>query len=273
MVAGGSAGAGEVASGAVEDAGPDGRPEVDAQSADGRGGGDVQNLEANARVELDASLAHEVGAPSDGGTGSEASSLDAEAGPLVCSPTIPVNRGDDWVGCSATCGVCNPWPDVFDLYEQHHPGCRRAAESCAGAWKPCGEACPVPSGADVSCNGQAGNWQGCRGTGCSVAPERVVDYPFYFQNHSLCQRGPATGNVVACSGACPPPGPADAMDGNGSSGGWDGCRGNGLWVCTELLTGFPRYFVNHPLCQPNPTCHDWSATCNSACPAPSAADR
>jgi hypothetical protein len=68
--------------------------------------------------------------------------------------------------------------------------------------------------------------------------------------------------------------PADATGGvcNGTAGQWSGCRGNGCAVCSELVTSYPLYFVNHPLCARNTTCAGLYYTCNANCPAPSAAD-
>jgi len=58
----------------------------------------------------------------------------------------------------------------------------------------------------------------------------------------------------------------------GSSGGWVGCRGTGCNVCTDMLTAYPCYLDNHPDCAPNDTCAGSYFTCNSRCPAPTAAD-
>jgi hypothetical protein len=59
---------------------------------------------------------------------------------------------------------------------------------------------------------------------------------------------------------------------NGSSGGYQGCRGNGCEVCAEKVALYPLYFKNHPNCSENATCGGQFFTCNSACPAPSSAD-
>jgi hypothetical protein len=52
----------------------------------------------------------------------------------------------------------------------------------------------------------------------------------------------------------------------------DGCRGNGCYVCAELVTNYPKYFEHHPGCVKNGTCMGVFATCNENCPAPVAAD-
>ncbi|HYO74152.1 MAG TPA: hypothetical protein VEU33_49580 [Archangium sp.] len=59
---------------------------------------------------------------------------------------------------------------------------------------------------------------------------------------------------------------------DGTPGQWAGCRGNGCAVCAELVANYPKYFVNHPSCSRNTTCAGESFACNSACPAPTAAD-
>jgi hypothetical protein len=60
---------------------------------------------------------------------------------------------------------------------------------------------------------------------------------------------------------------------SGSPGGWQGCRGTGCAVCTELVKDYPRYFVHHPSCGPNTTCAGIFGTCNANCPAPTSADK
>jgi hypothetical protein len=59
----------------------------------------------------------------------------------------------------------------------------------------------------------------------------------------------------------------------GTPGQWAGCRGTGCTVCAETLTGFSRYFTNHPGCAKNDTCAGQFFTCNGACPAPTNADK
>jgi len=122
------------------------------------------------------------------------------------------------------------------------------------------------------CNGSPGGWVGCRGNGCAVCTEMVTNYPLYFQNHPLCSpNSTCAGLHYTCNAACPAPGYADQC--NGSPGGWVGCRGNGCAVCTEMVTNYPLYFQNHPLCSPNSTCNGLHYTCNANCPAPTEADR
>jgi len=60
---------------------------------------------------------------------------------------------------------------------------------------------------------------------------------------------------------------------SGTSGQWQGCRGTGCSVCTELVKDYPRYFKNHPRCGPNTTCAGIFGTCNANCPQPTNADK
>lgn len=66
----------------------------------------------------------------------------------------------------------------------------------------------VPTGS--SCSGTAGNWAGCRGTGCSVCTELVKDYPKYFERHPACgANGTCGGSFYTCNSGCPAPTDAD----------------------------------------------------------------
>lgn len=60
---------------------------------------------------------------------------------------------------------------------------------------------------------------------------------------------------------------------NGTSGTWQGCRGTGCSVCSELVDDYQLYFKNHPSCAPNDNCGGLYFTCNEDCPAPTSADR
>jgi hypothetical protein len=63
------------------------------------------------------------------------------------------------------------------------------------------------------CEGVAGQWQGCRGTGCSVCAELVANYPCYFQNHPNCTSNSLCGGqYFTCSDACPAPTQADTCN-------------------------------------------------------------
>ncbi len=124
----------------------------------------------------------------------------------------------------------------------------------------------------TSCSGTSGQWQGCRGTGCHVCSELVANYPLYFKNNPLCISNPnCQGSYFTCSSKCPAPDSADAC--NGTSGQWQGCRGTGCHVCSELVANYACYFRNHPFCITNGNCQGSYFTCNANCPAPTAADR
>jgi hypothetical protein len=122
------------------------------------------------------------------------------------------------------------------------------------------------------CNGTPGQWAGCRGNGCAVCAEKVQAYPYYFINHIDCTPNTTcAGLYFTCNAACPTPTSAD-LQCNGTTGEWQGCRGNGCAVCSELVSNYPCYFQNHPHCQANDTCAGQYFTCNAHCPAPTAAD-
>lgn len=124
-----------------------------------------------------------------------------------------------------------------------------------------------------TCNGTSGQWQGCRGTGCSVCWELVNSYPYYFINHPACVPNTnCQGQYYTCNAACPAPSSAD-LQCNGTAGQWSGCRGTGCSVCSELVADYPCYFQNHPACQANSICDGQYFTCNVNCPAPTEADR
>jgi hypothetical protein len=122
------------------------------------------------------------------------------------------------------------------------------------------------------CNGTPGQWSGCRGNGCAVCWELVESYPYYFINHAACSPNTTcAGEYFTCNASCPTPTSSD-LQCNGTPGQWSGCRGNGCAVCSELVSSYACYFQNHPACQANSTCGGLYFTCNSHCPAPTAAD-
>lgn len=129
----------------------------------------------------------------------------------------------------------------------------------------------------MACNGTPGEWNGCRGTGCSVCTELVANFPYYYQNHPSCQRNTICyGQYFQCNAACPPPTEQDRTypaQCNGSPGQWDGCRGTGCSVCAEKVANYPCYFTNHPRCAENNICYGQYYQCNDSCPAPTAADQ
>src|SRR5919205_4168553 len=79
------------------------------------------------------------------------------------------------------------------------------------------------------CQGVAGQWSGCRGTGCSVCSELVANYPCYFQNHPSCAGNDACGGLYfTCSDACPAPSQADTCVCSATAF----CDGGGSVSCT-----------------------------------------
>ncbi len=199
----------------------------------------------------------------------------------------------DWGACSGASGCAPGATEACGNCNQGTRTCSNtcAWSACAGAGecsagmiedcatvpqiRICGNAC---SWGQCSCQGSPGGWNGCRGSGCLVCAENTVDFPYYFSNHPLCDRNDTCGGLfLPCNLNCPTPTDADkapvAGACNGTSGQWAGCRGNGCAVCTEKLVGYPKYMANHPRCVANPTCAGLFGTCNSYCPAPSAADQ
>ena len=128
------------------------------------------------------------------------------------------------------------------------------------------------SGDASSCIVPTGAWQGCAPSGCLVCPDRVAAFPLYLKNHAYCAlSADCRGAHAACSGDCPAPAATDQCD--GTPGVWAGCRGNGCWVCTELVVDYPNYFAHHPNCIANAQCNSSYFTCSAACATPTAADR
>jgi hypothetical protein len=79
-----------------------------------------------------------------------------------------------------------------------------------------------------TCEGVAGQWQGCRGTGCSVCSELVASYPCYFQNHPNCASNDICGGLYfTCSDACPAPTQADTCEPPPSCSAVASCSGAG----------------------------------------------
>ncbi|HEV8577844.1 MAG TPA: hypothetical protein VGX68_02080 [Thermoanaerobaculia bacterium] len=139
-------------------------------------------------------------------------------------------------------------------------------------YKPAVTSSAPASSCTLQCNGTAGQWSGCRGTGCHVCAEKVASYPLYFLNHPSCARNDTCdGLYFTCNANCPAPTSADLC--NGTSGQWSGCRGSGCHVCAEKVASYPLYFKNHPACIPNNTCNGSYFTCNANCPAPGSADQ
>ncbi len=193
--------------------------------------------------------------------------------PAACNGTA-----GQWAGCRGNgCSVCAEKLTQFPNYFKNHPSCVKNT-TCAGQFFTCNAKCPAPTDADRAtspnmCDGVAGGWQGCRGTGCWACSELTDAYPYYFANHPSCTKNvTCDSQFYTCSANCPAPTVADkqptAGTCNGTSGQWAGCRGNGCTACSEKLTNYPYYFLNHPRCLRNDACAGQFFTCNSNCPAP-----
>lgn len=78
-------------------------------------------------------------------------------------------------------------------------------------WSPYGQDYEVPwAYGGPSCSGTAGQWDGCRGTGCAPCSDLVDGYSRYFENHPNCVRNPTcNGQYNQCSSQCPRPTEAD----------------------------------------------------------------
>ena len=119
------------------------------------------------------------------------------------------------------------------------------------------------------CEGTPGEWEGCRGSGCSVCSDAAnfSYYDLYFLAHPSCSLNTTCGGLhFLCNEACPEPSATDTSSGSASS--WVACRGSGIYVCEEKVAGYDHYFENHPLCQPNSTCNGLYFWCSAACPPP-----
>jgi hypothetical protein len=124
----------------------------------------------------------------------------------------------------------------------------------------------------AQCGGGSG-WLGCQGTGCLVCSDGLAGYPLYTRNHPSCLNNSTceAGAHYNCSDVCPAPSSADTC--GGSEGGWQGCRGNGCSVCSELVDAYSKYLQHHPYCVRNTSCEGSFGTCNSNCPQPTEEDR
>ncbi|MFE8601588.1 hypothetical protein [Archangium violaceum] len=138
--------------------------------------------------------------------------------------------------------------------QEMEPGAR-ADEALAMSVEPVGQ-----STAGLTCNGTAGQWNGCRGTGCSVCAEKVADYPYYFQRHPSCQKNTICyGLYYQCNAACPAPTEADRYPptpvcGNGI------CETNE--VCAQDCGGT---WCGDGFCDPNETRYSCNVDCGSIC--------
>ena len=170
---------------------------------------------------------------------------------------------EGWLGCDAAGSVCTEL--VLDTYLTANPDCQRAESSCSLLY-PCGSNCPVPSPSQaVPPSGT--EWAGCTEDGLAVCGELVHDA--YFDARPQCEEATCgDGPYYPCAPMCSERGVDEYPA--GSSDNWDGCRGSGIWVCTELANS--TYFENHPACIPNDTCAGGFYACNAICPPPAASE-
>lgn len=121
------------------------------------------------------------------------------------------------------------------------------------------------SGNGINCNAGCGDGAITGSEACDDGNDTAND-----GCSSNCQIEPG----YACEGEpsyCVVPGDGNSC--SGTSGTFQGCRGSGCSVCSELVAGYACYFKRHPLCLENPGCAGGHYTCNPHCPAPSDADK
>jgi hypothetical protein len=164
------------------------------------GGSSGDTALAGAAGELTESSAGAAGEESSAGAAGE------EKNSLTCHAPNAV-----WQGCPSgqPCVVCSSRIANYPLYLSNHPRCTSWYACDHSVQSDCSSDCPPPSGAD-QCDGTLGNWRGCRGLGCYVCAELVVDYPNYFKNHRFCiENGDCKALYFTCSLACPAPTESD----------------------------------------------------------------
>ncbi|HYG64291.1 MAG TPA: Vps62-related protein [Thermoanaerobaculia bacterium] len=112
---------------------------------------------------------------------------------------------------------------------------------------------PSPAAAQT-CDGIGdGTWNGCRGTGCQVCPEKVAGYDCYFINHPECVQNTSCGGLFYdCDAACPPPTEADIC---GNTNGDGDSMSDALE--DELLWRFAPVVRLHPNDSYRPSSADW----------------
>ena len=184
---------------------------------------------------------------------------DDDDGLTDCEDPDCASECGGWSGCDAAGAVCTEL--VLDTYLTANPDCLPVSSSCNDLY-PCGSNCPFPDPSQaVPPSGS--EWEGCTADGFAVCGELVNEA--YFDGRPQCAEatcgdGPYHPCAPMCSERLANEYPA------GSSNNWDGCRGNGIAVCTELVTSV--YFENHPVCIPNDDCAGAFSACNDVCPPP-----
>jgi hypothetical protein len=188
---------------------------------------------------------------------------DDDDGLVDCQDPDCGSECQGWRGCDATGAICSGL--VLDGYMTANPDCQPATSTCNVLY-PCGTSCPVPDTSQaVPPSGT--EWEGCTEDGFAVCTELVLDS--YFDARPQCAAATCgDGPYFPCAPLC------GERDDNeypaGSSDNWNGCRGSGVWVCTELANS--EYFDNHPACIPNDTCAGSFFACNEICPPPTDAE-
>jgi hypothetical protein len=117
--------------------------------------------------------------------------------------------GASWDACRGSgCYVCAEQLQDYPRYTYNHPKCL-VNTSCDGEFYTCSTNCPAPTDAD-RCDGTPGEWEGCRGNGCAVCQELLVDYPNYAKRHPGCAiNSDCQGDFYSCNASCPAPTAAD----------------------------------------------------------------
>lgn len=124
-------------------------------------------------------------------------------------PVCSGGGSGSWVACRGSgCYTCAEKLGSYPLYAFNHPKCT-VNTTCAGSFSACSSNCPAPTSADT-CNGTPGQWAGCRGNGCGVCQEKLVNYPNYAKRHPACSVNPTcAGQFGTCNANCPAPTDAD----------------------------------------------------------------
>jgi hypothetical protein len=117
--------------------------------------------------------------------------------------------GASWEGCRGSgCYPCAEKLQDYPRYTYNHPKCT-VNTTCDGEFYTCSTNCPAPTDAD-RCDATPGEWEGCRGNGCAVCQEHLVNYPNYAKRHPGCAINPTCeGESYTCNASCPAPTSAD----------------------------------------------------------------
>jgi hypothetical protein len=133
-------------------------------------------------------------------------------------PELPgavcTGAAEEWLGCGGSgCAVCSQ-STAFPYYFINHSTCDKGSV-CAGSSFKCSGSCPAPTVEDQTylpgtCEGSVGQWDGCRGNGCTACTDALIGFPKYFENHPRCLANPGCdGLFYTCNDNCPTPTDAD----------------------------------------------------------------